>query len=347
VPITVVPKRGGTGPRPLSEFVGRSAPDTLDVSPVAVEDVSAPVPAANDDGPGLGSALLAGGALAAGALALRNPQMAKSAASKIGGWLNEARYGSMLSGMAIPKSAMGNIGAAVVTSAERGSTRPLREFLSTQTVRDWVDNVWNAKALGQAAGGQMQSGVTQGSSWLNLPGRIIGAGDVATRNALVRAGLTEKEAAIQLLQRPVTDKTLKKAFDNPVARYLFPFRTVPLNTFREGLLRMDPTAANPHRLVSLGAMGAGAVTGAVTDDPRTVAMTSPIAGTYAMPYVVGGMIGKYLTGDGEVGPAKQVVAGMSPYSDYAIGTLLDPLRPYTKPAALGALDYLFQDPPQR
>lgn len=347
MPITVVPKRGGTGPRPLSEFVGRSAPETLDVSPVAVEDVSAPVPAANDDGPGLGSALLAGGALAAGALALRNPQMAKSAAGKLGGWLNEFRYGSMLSGMAVPKSAMGNLGAAAITSAEQGTLRPLREFLSMDTARDWVANLRQGNALGQAAGGNTASGITHGSSWLNLPGRIIGAGDAATKNALMRAGLSQQDAEIQLLQRQI-EPSWKKSFDHPIAKWLFPFRTVPLNTFREGMERLNVlTPANPHRAVSLGAMGAGAVTGALTDDPRTVGMTSPLAGTYAIPYMVGGMLGKYATGAGEVGPAKQVMAGVTPYSDYAFGGLLDVLRPYTRPAALGALDYLFQDPPQR
>src|SRR3990167_4452923 len=97
-------------------------------------------PEASQEGSGNGGlmALLAAGGALAGGLALRNPSMAKAAASKAFDVLQGARHLGALSGTAVPKSAIGNIGAPFVAAAERRSLEPIKQFFSKQTVKDYA-----------------------------------------------------------------------------------------------------------------------------------------------------------------------------------------------------------------
>jgi hypothetical protein len=347
MPITI--RQDGGGQRaPLSAYAPAADIDTFS-APVDTGDVSAD----DEGGMGLGSLAVGGAAGLLALLASRNPGRAGQVAKSVGGKLNELRYGSMLSGFAVPKSAMGNIGAAVTASLENRTAAPLKEFFSPQTFRDWVGAVKAGNTVGPAAG-NAQSAVRQGSSWLNAPGRIIGAGDTATRNALVRGlernaqaqGHTvtpemleqfEDEAKRLLLQRELPPEVADMA-DSAVGRFMIPFRTTPFNTLREGL----DTLKFKHPAITAGAAGAGAAVGASTEDPKVMALTAPLAATYALPYLLGGVAGKYYLKGDSAGKAGRVASGISPYSDYAIGEMItNPARPYTKPAALSALDYLF------
>ena len=316
------------------------APDSDSDAYVPVQDESTADPDQSNSS-GWGKAALAAGATALAGAGLKKYGLS-GLVKKIPGWINEARFGSMLSGLAVPKSAAGNIGAAAVAAAEGRSLNPLKAFFNPQTVRDYMSALKSGETIGPVAGAKDLGveGIQRGSSLLNLPGRLIGAGDVATRKALERGGVAADEAERLLLQSPLPPKTAQ-ALDNPVARWLLPFRRIPHNVFMEGMKTLDPTSANPHRLLTLGSIGAGAAVGAATDDVRTPAITAPFAATYALPYVLGGVAGKYLS-SGSQGKAAQVGVGLSPYSDYGVsGAVVKPLRPYTKPAALSAWDYLF------
>ena len=131
-------------------------------------------------GPGVGTALAAAAGIGGAAFLARNPALARTALSKLGSILGSARYAAMLSGFAVPKSIAGNVGAAVTGALERKSLAPIKEFFSPSTVREFGRELRGGKgaAFGQATG-----------RW-NPMGRIMGAGDTATRGALQRAGLT-------------------------------------------------------------------------------------------------------------------------------------------------------------
>jgi hypothetical protein len=287
-----------------------------------------------DEGSGSGwgmGAMAAGGAALAALLLGRNTSVAK----KVFKGANELRYGSMLSGLAVPKSALGNVGASVIAALENKSLAPLKEFFSPATVRDYIEGLRTGKTVGPAAGNS-QSAVRQGSSWLNLPGRMLGAGDSATTNALMRAGLPFDEAKRLLLQRDLPPEVADMA-DSTIGRFMIPFRTTPFNTLREGLdaLKFE------RPLITTGAIGAGAAVGATTDDPKTMAITGAAAGPYALPYLLGGVAGKYYLKGDSAGKSAQVTSGVSPYSDYGIAEMItNPVRPFTKPAALSALDWI-------
>lgn len=312
-------------PSPLDKFKNQ-APATSPLAKFKRTVVPEPVSEPEDkDGPGVGAALLAAGAAGAGALALRNPAMAKTALKKAYDVGTGLRYGSMLSGMAVPKSALGNVGAAVTGSIERRSLSPLKEFFSPQT----------ARRFGQV----LKSGETtdvQGTQVgrMNPFGRIMGAGDTATREALQRAGLSADEAARLTLQSPVSVNVGgREMLDNPVAQYIVPFRRTPFNQFFGG---MKATYDRPAIAAGYGA--AGAAMGANEDiDPRTIGMAAPLASIYALPFVLGATAARYTEKPSDTG---KVIAGSAPISEYGLNTAVtEPLRAFKRPAAVSALKY--------
>lgn len=241
---------------------------------------------------------------------------------KIAKLVNSARMQLMLSGLAVPKSALGNVGATAIASAERGSTKPLRELFSRQTARDAVQGYRNAAQVGPAAAGARWHG----------PGRLMGALDEATRNALRRGGLSADEAERAVLQSPL-NKDLADALDSPAAQYAIPFRRTPFNQFTEGLKTYKPENLRQHPAISALVHGAGAAHGAATADdeyPLSVGLGTAAAARYGLPYAVGAIVGRDLAG----GRQPERLAGSAlPVSEYGLASgITQPLRPFYRPA---------------
>lgn len=289
---------------------------------------------------GVSTGLLAGGAAAlaagAGALALRNPALLKTAAN---GFMDLRRM-SMLSGLAPIKSLLGNVGSSVYSSIERGSLAPLREMLSPETVKDAV-------ASFKAGPSYASAGPSTGITKFNIPGRIMGATDTAAQNALVRAGLLPKDAAREMLQSPLGKSPLTDSLvNNPVADYLVPFRRTPFNQLSEGLASFKPEnlASTGQKAALATALGTGAVTGATVDDPKTIALGTAASGRRGLPFALAAGASRALT-TGSKRKGADVIQGMSPVSDYslaegAIGPVMDPTQLIPKPAAISAYQYI-------
>jgi hypothetical protein len=295
---------------------GRTSGSVFDDLP---EPASAPADT-NPDGYNVGGAV-AGGALLAGAaaLAMRNP----GALSKLFKGANAVRQQLMLSGLALPKSALGNAGAALNASLERKSIAPLKQLFSPQTAREAVSAY---KSGGQALGVNLPG---------PTPGRIMNALDTATQGALQRAGLTAEESAAQVLQSPLGENFGKfgEALEGPVAAHIMPFRRTPFNQFVEGLKTMTPSHANKG--VTAGYATAGAVHGTATSDERypvTIPLATALAAKYGLPYALAAVAARKLLGGAEEGGG--ILGSALPVSEYGVEqSLSDPLAPFTKPAA--------------
>lgn len=310
-----------------------------DAFAVLDEEIGAISPAGAETERGGGgklAALLGLGVAGAGALALRNPAMAKAAASKLFDLLQGARHLGALSGTAVPKSVVGNVGAPFVAAMERKSLEPIKQFFKPQTVRDWTSAMRNPE-LGRVA--DEVAGEKPMRVW-NPFGRAMSAGDKATRAALSRAGLTDAEAARYTLQSSlpelgVTGKAAEVLGSKP-GQYAVMYRRTPINTLVHG-------GENIMKRPALSALmsGAGAVQGSMegpAGDPLTVAMTAPAAGVYGLPYLLGAGVGKYFS-TGSKGQAGQVSRGLAPVPE--IGPeILEPLRPINRPAIASLLERL-------
>lgn len=274
----------------------------------------APPPEPESDNAGaIGAGLLGALGLGAGALLLRKPQLAKKAA----GTLANSRLASLLSGYALPKSIGGNVGAAAVASLEHGTTAPLRQLFSRQTLRDIGQQIRKPSGYGQY----------EPAPWWS-PARYMSAADWATSHAIER-GLPHvpdaaKEAQRVLLQTPL-DPRAASALESGPAKYLIPFRRTPTNQFYEGL----ETLKGKHPKILAGSIGAGVLAGENIDNPYTLALTTPLASTYSLPYISAAAITRFLRGK-RPGDA---LRGVTPFSEYGIEqSLTHPLEPFTQPA---------------
>jgi len=278
-----------------------------------------------DSGSSILPAVLGGTALVGAGLLARRPGALSSGLSK----LNSLRQQLMLSGFAVPKSVLGNIGAPIIESSERGSIAPLREFFSRQTVKDWV----KAYRAGEVAG--PAGSITGRPGFLPSPSRLLNAGDVATRNALERAGLTAREAQRAVLQSPLTGE-LGKVLESPAARYVFPFRRTPFNQFTEGLRVAREWRQHPGTLGAV--LGAGGLHGAITADddlPLTVPFGIALAGRYGLPYGFAALVARGLMKDRvDLGG---IPSSILPVSEYGIGQAAQAPLASFEPAALRAL----------
>lgn len=281
--------------------------------------------ASSDSGPDL-APLLAGGAGLAllGVLASRSGGL-----GKIAGKLGALRQQLMLSGLAAPKSILGNIGGTAIASAERGTLEPLRQLFSKQTLDDFVQAYRRAPGATHPVYGPTLPGPT--------PGRFMGALDEAAQGALQRAGLTAEESAREMLQAPLQGD-LAQALDSPIARYLIPFRRTPFNQFTEGFKTLTPANLAAHPRLTGGIAALGAAHGAATADERfpvTIGLGSAAAARYGVPYLLGAVAGRTLAG----APSNAGIAsGALPVSEYGITSSVEaPLRPYTEPAILRLL----------
>jgi hypothetical protein len=282
-------------------------------------------PTADGEMSGLAKTGLAGGALAAiAALA------ASGKVGKIAKGANTLRQQLMLSGLAVPKSILGNVGAVTEAALEKRSLSPIKQFFSGETLRD-------AKAAYKAGGlSSGMKGVDQ--SAVHGPGRFMGALDEATQGALRRDGYSIEEAQRRTLQAPLQED-LAVALDSPLARYVHPFRRTPFNQFIEGWKKMRPDEMRKNPLATGVYNTAGLVHGAATaedDMPLSIPIATAGASRYGLPYALSALLGRHLAG-GKGGGG--IASSALPVSEYGFESAVsDPTRPFRKPAALTALE---------
>lgn len=264
---------------------------------------SEPDAAAEDSGPGLGTAALAGAAALGGGLLLK-----KYGLGKVFDTLNNVRRQGMLTGLAVPKSLIGNLGAGVTTAIEEGNIDPLKEMLRLPT------NVKNAVQAFRA-GGQYQG---QPMSKWAIPGRILGATDEAAQAALGRAGIPAEEAAKTMLQSEVDlGPQVRGALNSKLGQYLVPFRRTPINQAVGALDTMSDWSTKGKAAANAAALGSGFVTGEETEGVVPTGLGAAFFGRRGLPFAAGSMLGKMAKGDTNREAAK-VMQGSSPVSDYSI-----------------------------
>ncbi len=286
---------------------------------------------APSEGPGIGTAI-AGGAAAVGLGALlKNPALAKTLLGKA----SAARQQMMLSGLALPKSLLGNVGATVEASIEGKTLKPIKELFSRQTLKDAKQAYkLNAGLPGAGAGAPHQMTLPG-----PVPGRLMGAMDEATQKALLRSGASREEAMSAVLQSPLEGR-LAKALDSPMSRYLIPFRRTPFNQFFEGLERL-PGGRSGSNTAKAVYMGAGAAHGAATADdntPISIPLATAAASRYGLPYALSAIAARNLAGGQGGGDIASTVLPVGEYGFESAATPSGMLRPFTRPAALTALE---------
>lgn len=286
-----------------------------------------------EDGPGMGTGIAAAAAVAA-ALALTHNT---GAAKRIGSELMALRGVSMLSGLASLKSMLGNAGSAAYSSIERGSMAPLKEMFSGETLKDF-GQAWKAGTQYEDVAGS----VPTLASKANVFGRFMGSADTAAQNALKRAGMTEQEAAIEMLQRPLPH-ALSESLDSPVMRYAVPFRKTPFNQFAEGARTLGDWETTGKKVANAVSVGQGMATGMSTDDPTATALSISAGGKRGMGVAVGDVLGRLMNGE-SANKAGQGIQGMSPVADTSLGRSVtqpftDPIGMF-KPAAVSSIDKL-------
>ena len=317
----------------------------------------APAPPEEDEG-GVSAGALVGGAAAGGGLLALAAKLAKTsgvpgAIGKGAQLIDTLRKQLMLSGMALPKSLLGNVGAAGEASIERGTLAPLKAMLSKQTVRDF----------GTAYKDRTVTGLQHGMNLPGpVPGRIMGAADTAARNALQRGGLSAQQAENSILQSPLQENfgRFGDALEGPVAQYVQPFRRTPFNQMAEGHKRLtrffdkSPTRqlASGENVGGLTAgekralgiyTGAGAAHGAATADddlPLTIPLAVAASARHGLPYGLAAMVGRAAAG-GKL-PGSSIAGSVLPVSEWGLeSSISDPLRPFRKPAAFTAIERMF------
>jgi len=315
-------------------------PDGTSPDLIQAEIAKLGVPA-KDEGFSTGAKVAGGLGLAGlGAMGLKAAKAPGGLVGKAGafmGQLSALRQQAMLSGGALPKSTLGGIGAAVANSMERGTVAPLRELFRVQTARD-IGTGWKA---GRQVGptGAVAANLPK---YMDAPGRAIGAVDSAVHKALLRSGLSEEEATRALLQSPLKGG-IEESLNNPVMRHVIPFRRTPLNQFMEG-----GRAIGEHPAISAGYGAAGALQGAAQSDdqyPLTAGYGVAASGKYGLPNAFGQLIGRTLAkGKGGGG----IMGSALPVSEYGVGqSILEPLQPFQKPAAVTLLEKLGIVPKRR
>jgi hypothetical protein len=187
----------------------------------------------------------------------------------------------------------------------------------------------------------------------NLFGRILGAGDVATTEALERVpGISGEDAARYLLRTP----TGKLGFTGPVDKVLksrlgkagLMFQTTPLNQAVHGASAVAgvnaPQGVSPNRmraLAGLAATAGGAQVGLTEDfdDPLDIAMTAPLLGPYSVPYLAAAAAAK--VAERGIGEAREIARGISPAPELGMD-VINP-KQYLRPILRPAIDTYFPE----
>jgi hypothetical protein len=263
---------------------------------------------------------LAGGAALLGAGVLtRNPGLL----AKAGRGAMNLRSQLMLTGLAIPKAIVSNVGGAAIQSAERGTLAPIKELLSRETVRDF------RSAFSNPAIQHEQAAMAPKFS----PGRVLGAIDEATQKAMGRAGMSADDAERMTFQTPLNKRfgSFGETLDSPAARYLIPFRRTPFNATYEGFKALKEAPQNPKTTAAM--LGLGAAHGAATSDeqyPVSMGLGAAAANKYAVPYLIAAAAGRAVSGGRDPGS----VAGEAlPISEYGLTSgVTDPTKAFTDPA---------------
>lgn len=276
-----------------------------------------------------GMAAVGAGLGIAGSMLAKRPGLLGTAAKAV----NTVRQQMMLTGFALPKSILGNMGAAGAMALEEKSMKPLGELFSTQTLKDALGAYKQNSGVGPLAGGHFPG---------PNPGRIMGMFDVATQNALQRAGMTAEESAAAVFQTPLGQNHPKLApiLESPAAKYMFPFRRTPWNQFTEGMKTLAPDFE--HSGIRNAYVGAGAAHGYATSDeqyPLSLPLATAGAARYGLPYAGGALMGRALGG----GKTDAGAAGsMLPMSEYGVTqSLQNPTNTFTDPPFMRALKRLF------
>lgn len=239
--------------------------------------------------------------------------------------LNQLRVASMLSGLALPKSILGNVGAIGTAATENATTAPIRELGNVPANLRSLKKGWQSGANPAGIGG---------SGKVNLPGRAIGAFDQATTDLLVRAGIPLDEVQRLLLTRP--NRAAKElGIDSPVGKAIWPFQKTPFNQLKEGMSKENFAGKTPGmsgRKVALtvGAGAAGAALGASgTKDPRILGLAAALMGPRGLPFLLGAGFG---------GAGRNAVSGVSPLPEWGIPSDVNGLIRLTgvEPAAIRA-----------
>lgn len=223
---------------------------------------------------------------------------------------NQARVASFLSGLAVPKSLLGNAGAIVTAAVENGDFNIVKEAFNLKANAQSLKDAWQSTANPAAI---------SGAGKINIPGRVMGAADQATIDLLKRAGLSEDDAQRLQLQRPnpVGDNNFGKALKSPVGKFVWPFQRTPFNQLAEGISSENwksphagDTAGTARRTgLSLAAGGAGYELGQNTKDPRILGLAAAMAGVRGVPLLIGAAMG---------GAGKNAIAGISPIPEWGI-----------------------------
>lgn len=239
----------------------------------------------------------------------------------VGKFLNELRMSSMLSGLALPKSILGNVGAITTASLERGSTHPIREALNLPENARVAKSAWQGHANPAGVGG---------TSGVNLPGRTMGMFDEVTTQALQRAGLSLDDAQRLLLTRPnPLGKSRMQDFVNSTpGKFIVPFTKTPFNQLIEGFSGENWNSPGRAAL-STATAGAGGVLGSNTKDPKILGLAAALAGPRGVPFLLGAAMG---------GAGTNAAAGISPIPEWGIPSKPSDLLRMTglPPAAVSA-----------
>lgn len=244
----------------------------------------------------------------------------------IGSVANQARMISMLSGLALPKSILGNASAIGTAAFEKGSLKPLAEAARVPTNLAEMSHGWRTSAN--------PSGIS-GMGKINLPGRIMGTLDHTTQRILERAGLSADQANRLLLTRPNPVKgNLGKMVKSPIGKVFWPWQRTPFNSIIEGLSSENfkgGTTGETMRKTALtaGAAGGGALLGQITDDPKILGLAAALSGVRGVPMLFGAGFG---------GAGRRAMSGVSPMPEWTFPTDLKGLQRLAglEPAAIRA-----------
>jgi hypothetical protein len=235
-----------------------------------------------------------------GALKLPSKQQLGKGAGAVFDGANQLRMTSMLSGLALPKSLIGNLGAHFTAALEHRTIEPLKVLTQVKNIGRDLKRGWK--------GGQNPA-QTGGVGRFNLPGRAMGAADYAAVESLKRAGISETDAREIMLTNANT-LTNWKPLNTRLGKVLVPFRTIASNQFEQGLTRWKKYPA-----VYVGAVTLGAVAGSQIKDKEGLALASAFAGPYALPFLFGASLVQ----------GSKALQGISPIPEWGITkTLTDP-----------------------
>jgi len=212
----------------------------------------------------------------------------------------------LLGGLAGVKSGLGNLGSHPIAAMEN----PKLAGSLLRSAMNVPEHLKNFKAGWQESA---NPGLYEGFGKYNIPGRIMGAADYATQKSLQAGGVSAEQAAEIGLTKPNIFSS-SKHLNTLLGKALVPFKTVPGNALLEGVSRYQK-----HPLVWGGALGAGVGAGALTDDPKKLALASAVAGPYSLPFLAGA----------SVKAGAHSLQGVSPIPEWSIvKTLTEPGAPF-------------------